>query len=288
MVGSSRAGWSAFAAGAIRSRALRRRWNDLQATAAAWLELRTRLLSPARRLRFELVLEMIDGLDAGRPLRVLDAGAGEGLLAMTLARRHSDWEVVAADVDEAMLDRGRLRSASAGVRNVDFIRTDLTDELGFEEFDLVLAIECLSEIRDDDAALRAMARALRPGGRFIAHVPHRDWKPVLPGSPRTWRHEVRHGYSAEELVAKMERAGLAVARIKPTARGSVFLGQEIADRIKNSSLRVRVAALPVTAAAVRLERWRLTWGPSRALLIDARRARGGDPAGSLALPHIRE
>jgi SAM-dependent methyltransferase len=252
---------------------LRRGWHDLQERIGARLEHRTRLLPPARRLRFELVLEMVDGIGAGRPLRVLDAGAGEGLLTMTLARRHSDWQIVAADADDAMLDRGRHRKAGEGLGNVSFVRADLTDDLGSEEFDLVLAIECLSEIPDDDAALGAMARALRPGGRFIAHVPHRNWMPVLPGSPRTWRLEVRHGYGAEELVTKLERAGLAVASIKPTARGAVFLGQEIADRIKNASLRVRVAALPVTTGAVRLERWGLTWGSARALLVDAHRPR---------------
>jgi SAM-dependent methyltransferase len=170
-----------------------------------------------------------------------------------------------------MLDRGRHRKASESLPNVDFVRADVTDDLGSEEFDVVLAIECLSEIPDDDAALGAMARALRPGGRFIAHVPRRDWMPVLPGSPRTWRLEVRHGYDAEELVAKLKRAGLAVTWIKPTARSTVLVGQEIADRIKDASLRVRVAALPVTTGAVRLERWGLTWGPGRALLVDARR-----------------
>jgi SAM-dependent methyltransferase len=228
-------------------------------------------MPPARRLRFELVLEILDRIGAERPLRVLDAGAGEGLLALTLARRHSNWQIVAADADDTMLDRGRHLKASEGLPNVDFVRADVTDDLGSEEFDVVLAIECLSEIPDDGAALRAMARALRPGGRFIAHVPHRDWMPVLPGSPRTWRLEVRHGYGVEELAAKLEQVGLAVAWIKPTARNAVTLGQEIADRIKETSLRVRVAALPVTALAVRLERWGLTWGPGRALLVDAHR-----------------
>jgi SAM-dependent methyltransferase len=246
-------------------------WRDLRTTVGARLEEQTRLMPPARRLRFELVSEIIDGIGGGRPLRVLDAGAGEGLLAITIARRHPDWDLVAADADEAMLDRGRQRKASIGLRNVEFVEADLTDDLGAEEFDLVLAIETLVEIPDDDGALRAMARALRPGGRFIAHVPRDDWMPVLPGSPRTWRHEVRHGYGVDELAAKLERAGLAVALIKPTTRSSVYLGQEIADRIKNSSLRVRVAALPITAGAVRLERWGLTWGPSRALLVDAHR-----------------
>ena len=126
---------------------------------------------------------------------------------MTLARQHSDWQIVAADFDDDMLDRGRHRRENEGLRNIEFVRADVTDDLGSEEFDVVLAVECLSEIPDDDAALRAMARALRPGGRFFAHVPHRDWLPVLPGSPRTWRLEVRHGYGVEELDREAEAGG---------------------------------------------------------------------------------
>jgi ubiquinone/menaquinone biosynthesis C-methylase UbiE len=243
----------------------------MRAKTGARLERQTRLMPPARRLRFELVLELVDGIGVGRPLRVLDAGAGQGLLALTLARRHGDWRIVAADADNEMLDQGRALKASEGLENLDFVAADLTRDLGSEEFDLVLAIECLSEIPDDDAALGAMARALRPGGCLIAHVPQRDWTPVLPGSPRTWRHEVRHGYAAEELVVKLKRAGLAQPAITPTAHSLVWLAQEIADRIKDKSLRVRVAALPLTAGAVRLERWGLTWGPSRAWLAEARR-----------------
>ncbi len=256
---------------------MKREWRDLRATIGARLEHQTRRIPPARRLRFQLVLETVNGIAAERPLRVLDAGAGEGLLAMAIARRHRDWQIVAADADDAVLDRGRRLKEQASVSSVDFVRADLTDDLGSEQFDLVLAIECLVEIPDDDAALRAMARALRPGGRLIAHVPERDWMPVLPGSSRTWRYEVRHGYSAEELAAKLERAGLVVGRIRPTARSAVFLGQEIADRIKDRSLAVRLAALPVTAGSVRLERWGLTWGPRRALLADAQRPRSDAP-----------
>ena len=104
-------------------------------------------MPPARRLRFELVQEIVDGIGTERPLRVLDAGAGEGLLAMTLARRHSNWQIVAADADDAMLNRGRHHKASEGLGNVDFIRADLTDDLGSEEFDLVFAIEACRRFR---------------------------------------------------------------------------------------------------------------------------------------------
>jgi SAM-dependent methyltransferase len=252
-------------------RPLRREWQGVRSAIGTRLEHRTRVMTPCRRLRFELVLGAVEAGDASRPQHVLDAGAGEGILAIELACRHRDWHIVAADLNEAMLERGRRYCALTGVTNVTFIQADLTASLGTDQFDVVMAIECLEEIPDDEAALRAISRALRPGGRLIAHVPHRDWAPVLRGSARTWRHEVRHGYTAEEFAVKMERSGLVVDSIKPTTRSAVFLGQEITDRIKDSSLRLRTVTLPLIVAAERLERWRLTWGPSRALLVDAHR-----------------
>jgi CelD/BcsL family acetyltransferase involved in cellulose biosynthesis/SAM-dependent methyltransferase len=268
-------------------------WEAVRNSIGTRLEHRTRVMTPCRRLRFDLVLRALEAGDAGRPRRILDAGAGEGILAIELARRHRNWQVVAADLNQAMLNRGRRQCELSELPNVTFVHSDLTADLGSDEFDVVMAIECLVEIPDDEAALHAMTRALRPGGRLIAHVPRRDWAPVLPGSASVWRHEVRHGYGAEELRAKMERVGLMVDAITPTARSAVFLAQEMNDRVKDSPLRLRTLSLPFILAAERLERQGMTWGPSRALLVDAhrrrsnrRRARTGLPPRTCEVTHL--
>jgi SAM-dependent methyltransferase len=248
------------------------RWfGDLRADAGRRLEQSTRTYGPARRLRYQLVLRRLAELDGRQPLRILDAGAGDGQLGEALARRRPAWRIVAADRDREMLERGRRRMDGAPLGNLEFMEADLTGLFGTETFDVVLAVECLVEIPDDEAALRAMARALRPRGRLLAHVPRVGWRPVLPGSPHSWRHQARHGYGVDEIRDKVERAGLTVTTIDPTTRGAVFLGQEISDRLKGSSLRVRAAALPITAGSVAAERAGLTWGPARALLVEARR-----------------
>ena len=128
------------------------------------------------------------------------------------------------------------------------------------------------EIPDDDAALVSMARALSPGGLFLAHVPESDWRPLLPGSEPTWRFEVRHGYRPAEFAAKLERAGLTPNTMRPTTRAGVRLAQEIRDRNKNRSLKLQVLAYPPSVAAVRLERCGLGWGDARALFVEARRS----------------
>jgi SAM-dependent methyltransferase len=231
-------------------------------------ERRIRTMPPARRLRFELAFEALErGLDGDA--EVLDAGCGEGLFAAELAARFPNWSVLGADLRED--DLTRARALADGLPNARFARLDLTDDLGQECFDAVVALECLVEIPDDEAALARMAQALRSGGLFIAHVPPADWTPVLSGSERTWRHEVRHGYTEGELVAKLARAGLEATKIRPTTRGTVKLALELRDRIKNSSLKVQAFAYPWMLAAVRLERLGLTWGSPRGLLVEARR-----------------
>jgi ubiquinone/menaquinone biosynthesis C-methylase UbiE len=235
------------------------------------LEHRVRDLRVARRVRIELAVDAVERFAGPRDLEVLDAGSGEGLLSEHLARRHPAWRIVGADLDAAQLEKAKRNAARLGLKNVRFVEADLTQDLGDTAYDAVTAIECLSEIPDDDAALMSMARALRPGGLFVAHVPERDWQPVLPGGQQTWRLEVRHGYSPEELIAKCERAGLGDVTVTPTARGTVWLAQEVADRLKTASLKRRVLAYPPIAAAARLERLGITWGKARALLVEARR-----------------
>jgi SAM-dependent methyltransferase len=250
----------------------------VRARTGAALEERVRLLAPARRLRFELTREALERFLPDGPARILDAGCGDGILSEQLARRRPAWTIVAADRDPALVAQTRTRLAGAGVANVTVVESDLTEDLGSGIYDAVAAVECLEEIPDDGAALGRMAAALRPGGLLVAHVPERDWRPVLRGSDPVWRHEVRHGYSANELREELEHAGLEVLRVEPTCRGIVRLGQELRDRIKGRRLAVRAAAFPLLALSVRAERLGLTWGAERALLALARRPGGGGTA----------
>jgi len=235
------------------------------------IERRLRHLPPARRLRFTLALRSLTSIADGTPVRVLDAGAGDGLLALAIAERHPTWTVVAADVREDALERGRADADRDGIGNVRFERLDLTRPIPEGGYDVVLALECLEEIADDEAATAAFAGALRPDGLLLVHVPERDWQPVLGGSEATWKDEVRHGYTRDELVSLLERHGLHVLRVTPTTRGTVRLAQEVRDRIKTSRLAVRAAAYVPLTAALWLERLGVTWGPARALYAEARK-----------------
>lgn len=232
---------------------------------------RIALAAPSRRLRLTIVEQVLEAPADGRSLRVLDAGCGDGLLALALAKRHPDWELLGVDLREELLRGARARGRSRRLGNVRFERADLTQALPEGAFDVVLAIECLEEIEDDQAALRAMAAALAPGGTLVAHVPERSWRGILPGSPSTWRDQVRQGYSADEFCFALVGVGLEMVSVRATFRGTAVVAQELADRIKRAPLFLRTLVFPVMVAAVALERRGLTWGRGHALLAVARR-----------------
>jgi len=103
-------------------------------------------------------------LRGGEVRRVLDLGAGTGLLSEAVARRHPRAELVALDGSQEMLERAaeRLPYASRIVR-------DLREPLPDGPFDAVvssLAIHHLEHAEQQDL-YRRVAAVLAPGGVFV-------------------------------------------------------------------------------------------------------------------------
>jgi trans-aconitate methyltransferase len=239
----------------------------------AILEERLALMAPARRLRLALAEDEVAArLGGDSRLQVLDAGCGDGLLALAMAKRHPTWALVGVDLRDDLLEGARRRATARGLPNARFVPGNLEQPLPEHDRDAVTAVECLSEIPDDRQALRMMRDALRPGGLLVVQVPERDWQPVLPGSPGTWREQVRQGYTADQLQALLEEVGFTEVQVRPTYRSLAAAAQEIRDRIKDRGLLVRLLAFPFLAAAVRLERAGVTWGRGNALLAGGKRS----------------
>lgn len=235
------------------------------------------LMAPSRKLRLALVLDALVSLTetSPGPVRILDAGSGDGLLAMSIARRHPEWKLTGWDLREDLLAGARQRAAGRKLSNVVFERVDLEAPLPDAVFDVILAIECLTEIPGDRRALEQLVHRLAPGGWLLAHVPERDWRPILPGSSPIWRHEVRHGYTEPDMRKIFEQLNLVDVEVAPTFRGTATLAQEVRDRIKGGPLPIRMLLFPLMVTAVGLERAGLTWGPSRALFTRGRRSAAG-------------
>ncbi|MFT5444825.1 MAG: SAM-dependent methyltransferase [Myxococcota bacterium] len=98
--------------------------------------------------------------------RVLDIGSGAGHTALLFATGAA--EVVASDPTQAMLDQGKRLAAERGLDNVSFELT-LAEKMPFADasFDRVTSRQSAHHYADVPAALREVARVLKPGGSFV-------------------------------------------------------------------------------------------------------------------------
>jgi len=116
----------------------------------------------------------------------LEVGCGDGLLASRLAERCA--EVTAIDPDARMTALARTRAQRARPGQVTVVEADyLAYPVADASFDFACANTSLHHM-DFAAALAAMARALRPGGRLAviglaAHGSFGDYLADAPGIP---------------------------------------------------------------------------------------------------------
>ncbi len=106
---------------------------------------------------------LADQLQLQPGMDLLEVGCGTGQITGWLAARVAPGQVVAVDFAEAMLAQARRKQLAAEFRRADVCR----DPLGQRCFDVVLCFHSFPHFRDQAAALRNLASALRPGGRLM-------------------------------------------------------------------------------------------------------------------------
>lgn len=130
--------------------------------------------------------------------RILEVGPGTGYYTLDAA----EWITPGGrldifDLQREMLEHTMRRVRERGLRNVTATQGDArTLPYPDASFDAAYLVAVLGEIPDQDAALRELARVLRPGGRVVVGE--------LFGDP--------HWVSPTRLRERAERAGLAVER----------------------------------------------------------------------------
>lgn len=130
--------------------------------------------------------------------RVLEIGPGTGYYTLDLAEWvGSGGSVEIFDLQQEFLDHTMRRAAERGLSHVKPTRGD-AQSLPYEDdsFDACLLVAVLGEIPDPDAAMREIARVLRPGGRLVVGE--------LAGDP--------HFTSAAALERRANAVGLQLGR----------------------------------------------------------------------------
>jgi demethylmenaquinone methyltransferase/2-methoxy-6-polyprenyl-1,4-benzoquinol methylase len=119
------------------------------------------------RLWKRLAIEMAN-IQPGQ--RVLDLAGGTGDLVMLIAPKVGpQGRVVLSDINGAMIRTGRTRLVDKGIAgNVEYVQAD-AERLPFPDrsFDCVTMAFGLRNVTRKQAALQAMYRVLRPGGRLV-------------------------------------------------------------------------------------------------------------------------
>jgi SAM-dependent methyltransferase len=99
---------------------------------------------------------------------VVDVGSGGGFDSLIAAKMVGpSGYVIGVDMTPAMLRKARTSATAAGMQNIEF-REGFGEALPVEDdwADVVISNGVLNLMPDKDAALREMARVLKPGGRL--------------------------------------------------------------------------------------------------------------------------
>lgn len=199
--------------GAVYDYAVEREWLARPAGLAFW-GTDTRVLYD----RIRLIGDLPDGSAA------LDVPCGGGL-ALRGLRSDQRVRYVAADISTDMLARARRRAADLGRFDIEFIEADIERmPFGDKEFDLCVSFSGLHCLPRPAAAVREIARCLKPGGRLVGDMVVRGAGLRQDLAIRAFRRAGAFGAGGtiDELHRWLTDAGLTVDQVQPSGAVAHF------------------------------------------------------------------
>ena len=147
------------------------------------------------RYRKEWHIPAAAGFDQSKDLAVLEVGCGLGTDGAQFAKAGADYTGI--DLTEAAVDLAKRRfelfQLPGAFRVADAEHLDFPDN----SFDLVYSHGVLHHTPDTAAAVREIHRVLRPGGKAVVMLYHRD------------------SYNYRVNISMLRRAGAQLLRVKP-------------------------------------------------------------------------
>jgi SAM-dependent methyltransferase len=166
-----------------------------------------------------------------RPRRLLETAAGTGIVTRALARALPDAEIIATDLNQAMLD---LAATKLQAPKVTWRQAD-AQSLPFEDatFDVVVCQFGVMFFPDKQRGYQEARRVLRPGGRFLFSVwdsieqneiPYcvaQSVKALFPTDPPNFLARTPYGYCDEGAIRDaLLQAGFDQVQVETVQRMS--------------------------------------------------------------------
>lgn len=207
---------------------------------------RTEELAPLRydgeRRRAAAIRDLLGALDG---LIVLDVGCGDGYLLQCISRGCREMHGI--DLASSRIAQAQERFESLGLpvhlEVADACHLPFTDA----SIDVVVCTEVLEHLPDPLVALCEIRRVLRPGGRTVVSVPHRElinWQRCVHCHKMTPASGHFHSFDRDVLGALMCAAGLVDLKLRGTY-----------PRINQRGLPGRVLRAMPTSMWVHLDRF---------------------------------
>ena len=158
-----------------------------------------------------------------KDLQVLDAGSGFGQYDYYMSSLGKQWTIKGVDVkEEQIADCNRFFEQIKRQERVRFEYADLTKYIAREAYDLILSVDVMEHILEDELVFANFYESIKPGGTLIISTPSDQG-----GSDTHHHHEedgvhgfidehVRDGYNAEDIKAKLTKAGFSAIQTSYT------------------------------------------------------------------------
>lgn len=155
----------------------------------------------ATREAWQKVPEIVAALGVRGGSSVADIGAGRGFFTTRLARTVGPGgRVYAVDVADDDLRRLRERVEEQGLSQVQVVEGERDDpRLPAGSIDAALIVNAYHEMREHQAMLAGIRRALRPGGRLVIVEPIVESRRGDPRDRQASSHEIEPKYVEADL-----------------------------------------------------------------------------------------
>lgn len=119
------------------------------------------------RVRRNIIFDLIRKFKIQKDAKIFDFGCGSGYLVGELQKL--GYDASGSDASREAIEFGMIK----GTKNLQFVQSGEVPLAGNP--DLLLALDVIEHIKDDAGAIKALEKALKPGGTLVITVPAYQW-----------------------------------------------------------------------------------------------------------------